>query len=220
MIRILVIGSSGHAKCVIDSIELAGQYRIVGLVDDYRAAGERTGIYQVLATIKDLPDLVREHQPTGYIVAIGDNFARASVVDKVKLLCPELDLIQAIHPNAIVARGSVIGAGTVIFAGAVVAPGCEIGMGCVINTAASIDHDSCMHDFSSLAPRVVTGGNCQIGKYTAIGIGAVLSHRISVGAHCVIGAGAVVLRAVEPLSISYGSPARLIRTRVAGEKYL
>lgn len=220
MMNIVVIASSGHAKCVIDSIELAQHFRIVGLVDDYRRIGEKTGTHRVLGTISDLPNLVSVYQLGGFIVAIGDNFARAAVTSRVKLLCPELDLICAIHPSAIVARGAVIGAGTVIMAGAVIAPACEIGMGCIINTGASIDHDSIMHDFSSIGPRVVTGGNCQIGAFTAIGIGAVLSHRIRIGAHSVIGAGAVVLRAVEPFSVSYGSPARHIRTRIAGEKYL
>jgi sugar O-acyltransferase (sialic acid O-acetyltransferase NeuD family) len=218
--NIVVVGSSGHAKCVIDSVELAGRFRIIGLVDDFRTVDETTLSYKVLGTISDLPNLVSVHQLSGFIVAIGDNFARAAVTSKVKLLCPELDLICAIHPSAIVARGAVIGAGSMIMAGAVIAPTCEIGIGCIINTGASIDHDSAMHDFSSIGPRAVTGGNCQIGTFTAIGIGSVLSHRICIGAHCVIGAGAVVLRAVESFSVSYGSPARHIRTRIAGEKYL
>lgn len=218
--NIVVIGSSGHAKCVVDSIELAGRFRIVGLVDDYRSAGERTGAYVVLGTISELPKLAQVHQLTGFIVAIGDNFARAAVTSKVQLLCPELDLVSAIHPSAVIARGAVIGAGTVILAAAVIAPECRIGIGCIVNTAASIDHDSSMQDFSSLAPRAVTGGNCQIGTFSAIGIGAVLSHRICIGAHCVIGAGAVVLRAVESFSVCYGCPAQHIRFRIAGEKYL
>ena len=220
MIDIVVIGSSGHARCVIDSVELVGHYRIVGLVDDYRRIGEKTGNYRILGTVSDLPNLVSVHQLGGFIVAIGDNFARAAVTTMVQSLCPGLDLMCAIHPSAIVARGTVIGGGTVVLAGAIIAPECVIGVGCIINTGASIDHDSTMHDFSSIAPRVVTGGNCQIGTITAIGIGAVLCHRICIGAHCVIGAGAVVLRSVKSFSVSYGSPAMHIRTRIAGEKYL
>ena len=220
MINIVVIGSSGHAKCVIDCIELAGRFHIIGLVDDYRAKGERTGPHVVWGAISELPKLAQVHQVTGFIVAIGDNFARAAVTSKVQSLCPELDLVSAIHPSAIVARGTMIGAGTVILAAAVIAPECRIGIGCIVNTAASIDHDSSMQDFSSLAPRVVTGGNCYIGTFAAIGIGAVLSHRVCIGAHCVIGAGAVVLRSVESFSVCYGCPAQHIRSRIAGEKYL
>ena len=218
--NIVVIGSSGHARSVLDSIELAGHFRVVGVVDDYRAIGENAGSRVVLGAVGDLPKLVSIHQLKGFIVAIGDNFARAAVTSKVQSLCPELDLVRAVHPRAIVAQETVIGAGTVILAGAVIAPGCVIGTGCIINTVASIDHDSSMHEFASLAPRVVTGGNCQIGAFAAVGIGAVLSHRIGVGAHSVVGAGAVVLRSVEPFSVCYGTPARHIRVRVAGEKYL
>jgi sugar O-acyltransferase (sialic acid O-acetyltransferase NeuD family) len=220
MINIVVIGSSGHAKCVLDSVELGAQFRVVGLVDDYRARGERIGKYEVLATVGDLPQRIAVHQLTGFIVAIGDNFARAAVTEKIKLLCPGLALVTVTHPKATVAHNATIGAGTVIMAGAVVAPGCTVGSGCIINTAATIDHDSCMKDFSSLAPRAVTGGNCHIDTFAAVGIGAVLSHRVIVGAHSVVGAGAVVLTDVAAFSVAYGCPARRIRARVAGEKYL
>ena len=220
MISIVVIGSSGHAKSVLDCIELERQFRVVGLVDDYREIGEKAGSHLVLGGVSDLPKLVLLHHLKGFIVAIGDNFARAAMTSKVQSLCPGLDLVCAVHPRAIIAQGAVIGAGTVVLAGAIIGADCVIGTGCIINTAASIDHDSSMQDFASLAPRVVTGGNCHIGTFTAVGIGAVLSHRIGVGAHCVVGAGAVVLRSFESFTVCYGNPARHIRMRVAGEKYL
>ena len=34
--RIIIIGSYGHAKIVIDTIEKGNTYDIVGLIDDYR----------------------------------------------------------------------------------------------------------------------------------------------------------------------------------------
>jgi acetyltransferase-like isoleucine patch superfamily enzyme len=77
-----------------------------------------------------------------------------------------------------------------------------------------------MDEFSSLAPGAITGGNCRIGAYSAISIGAVLRHGINVGEHSIVGAGATVLRDVEPYSVVYGSPARKVRDRVAGARYL
>jgi len=47
-----------------------------------------------------------------------------------------------------------------------------------------------------------------------------LRHRIAVGEHAVVGAGAVVLRDVDPYTVAYGNPARRIRERAAGERYL
>jgi acetyltransferase-like isoleucine patch superfamily enzyme len=77
-----------------------------------------------------------------------------------------------------------------------------------------------MEDFASLAPQASVGGNCRIGRYAAVGIGAVISHGIQVGEHTVIGAGSTVLDNIGPLRIAYGTPAKAIRERKRGDKYL
>jgi acetyltransferase-like isoleucine patch superfamily enzyme len=82
-------------------------------------------------------------------------------------------------------------------AGVTVNPCCSIGRFCILNTNASLDHDSSMNDFSSLAPRVATGGNCKIGACSAICIGATLVHGVSIGEHTVVGAGSTVLGDIE-----------------------
>lgn len=105
-------------------------------------------------------------------------------------------------------------------AGAVINSCCSVGEFCIINTHASLDHDSSMENFSSLAPRVSTGGNCIIGNYTAIGIGAILRHGVSIGNDTVIGAGSLVMNNLEDFIVAYGIPARKIRDRQHGAKYL
>ena len=89
-----------------------------------------------------------------------------------------------------------------------------------MNTNSSLDHDSVMNDFSSLAPRAATGGNCRIGDYSAVGIGAVLVNGIQVGEHTVIGAGSTVLSNIESFKVAYGTPAKAIRERKPGDEYL
>jgi len=90
----------------------------------------------------------------------------------------------------------------------------------IINTKASIDHDSKMFKFSSLAPNVTTGGNVSIGEFSAISIGATIKHNISIGNHTVIGAGALLMKNCGDNLIMYGIPAKEIRKREKGEKYL
>jgi acetyltransferase-like isoleucine patch superfamily enzyme len=77
-----------------------------------------------------------------------------------------------------------------------------------------------LEDFASLAPGATTGGNCRIGPYSAIGIGAVLLAAVHVGEHSVIGAGSLVTKSVESLVVAYGTPAEKIRGRQPGDKYL
>jgi sugar O-acyltransferase (sialic acid O-acetyltransferase NeuD family) len=220
MEKIVIIGASGHAKVVIDIVEQAGRFEIAGLVDRGSAIGSQVCGYPVLGREEQLPALARDYDLRGLLIAIGDNFVRSQVADRVGGACPGLPLVSAVHPRATLARDVTIGAGTVIMAGGVVNPGCTIGRACILNTNSSLDHDSRMEDFSSLAPRAVTGGNCQIGSYSAIGIGAVVSHGITIGEHVVVGAGSTVLGDVDANQVVYGTPARTIRQRRPGDRYL
>jgi sugar O-acyltransferase (sialic acid O-acetyltransferase NeuD family) len=220
MDKIVIIGASGHARVVIDIVEHAGEFEIAGLVDRDSEVGSRVLGYPVLGREDDLPILARTHSLRGAAVAIGDNFVRSQVADRIVRSCPDLQFVSAIHPRATIARGVAIGRGTVIMAGTVVNPGSEIGRGCILNTSSSLDHDSRMEDYSSLAPRVAIGGNCRIGSHSALGIGASVIHGVTIGEHVVVGAGSTVLQDVEPRQIVYGTPARVIRPRNPGDRYL
>ena len=220
MKNIVLVGSSGHAKVIIDIVEKQGIYKISGLIDAFRAVGEETLGYRVIGAEVDLPNLIAKHNLEGCIIAIGDNNVRAKVAAKVVDVCPQLSFVSAVHPSSSIGKETTIGAGTVVMAGVVISPCCQIGRFCIVNTKASLDHDSVMEDFSSLAPGVTTGGNCQIGSYSAVSIGAVLRHGIKIGEHSVVGGGAIVLRAVDSFSVAYGVPSKKIRDRTQGDKYL
>lgn len=219
MENIVIIGSSGHSKVIIDIIESANELKIIGLCDQSRT-GEDTQGYKVLGKQEDLPELIRKHTIHGVIVAIGDNFIRSKVSAFIKKICPNLRFVSAIHPNASIGRDVKIGKGSVVMSGVIINSNSVVGESCILNTASSLDHDSNLEDFASLSPGVRTGGNCRIGKLSAIGIGATLIHNINIGEETIIGAGSTVLTNIESLVIAYGSPAKVIRARKSGEKYL
>jgi sugar O-acyltransferase (sialic acid O-acetyltransferase NeuD family) len=220
MEQIVIVGSSGHAKVVIDIVERLGRFTIAGLVDGFKAVGEKTLGYPVLGSEADLPRLIESHGLQGCLVAIGDNAVRARMAAGIAASCPDLPFLTVVHPSAIVGRDVDIGPGTVVMAGVTINPSCKIGKLCILNTMASLDHDSRMDDFSSLAPGVITGGNCHIGTHSAIGIGAIVRHGITVGDHTVIGAGSTVVSDIGGHCVAYGVPARAIRKRSEGEQYL
>lgn len=219
MKNILIIGASGHAWVVADIVELQGLYRVVGLIA-LSPAGESKNGYEIIGRIENLPELVRRHAVEGFIAGVGDNAVRSRIVQTASELCPGLELVRAVHPSSVIARSALLGAGSVIMAGAIVNPAATVGRGCILNTGSSLDHDSVMQDFSSLAPGAHVGGNCQIGAGSAICIGASVRHGIRIGAHSVLGAGATALHDVPALSVAYGTPARVIRSRSEGDRYL
>lgn len=220
MDNIVIVGSSGHAKGVIDIVQRERRFRIVGLVDDFRPVGEQTLGYSILGRKDDLRLLRELHALKCVVVAVGDNVARQKLVEYIGERCPGLGFVSAIHQSASIGIGATIGEGSIVMAGATISPSARIGRHCIVNTRASFDHDSVLADFASLAPGVVTGGNCHVGAFSAICIGAVLVHGVAIGEHSVVGAGSVVTRSIGSFVVAYGSPARAVRTRRAGDKYL
>lgn len=218
--KILIIGSSGHAKVIIDIFEKKDEYQILGLIDDFRGIGEETSGYTVLGKIEDIPSLFLRYQGFSVFVAIGDNWGRYNAVSKILSLLPSPDFPSAIHPSAQIGKGVVIGSGIAVMAGAVINPDVEIGDFAFINTKASAGHDVTMSDYSSLGPGVTVGGNTFIGEFTAVSIGATIKEKLKIGAHSVIGAGAVLLSDCPDQSIMYGLPARIVRKRSIGENYI
>lgn len=215
-----VVGASGHAKVVIDIIEKQGCFSIVGLIDRFCAVGEETFGYRVIGMEDDLPKLCKQFDFDALIVAIGDNFTRRDVVQRIEAILPGLEYVSAIHPSASVGKGASIGAGTVIMAGAAVNSDCRVGEHCILNTHCSLDHDSQLADYASLAPSSATGGHVTIGVCSAISIGVNIKHGVNIGEHTIIGVGAAVVKDVGDMCVAYGVPARVMRSRNLGDSYL
>lgn len=218
--RLLIVGSSGHARVVIDLVEKLGGYEIIGLIDRFRDIGDRELGYPIIGGEDDISRLAGAHSITGCFVAIGDNYTRGAVADHIKAHVPTIRFLTLIHPAATVARDVSIGQGTVLMPGVVVNTSARLGDFCILNTSSSVDHDSSMDDHASLAPGARLGGKVTIGAYSAIGMGAMVIQGVRIGQHSVIGAGATVLGPIEDYRVAYGVPAAVARARSAGEAYL
>mmetsp|Transcript_26675 Transcript_26675/g.85618 ORF Transcript_26675/g.85618 Transcript_26675/m.85618 type:complete len:259 (-) Transcript_26675:75-851(-) len=219
--RIVVIGGGGHARVIIAAIRAEGRYELVGVIDEAIPVGELVlGVAPVLGKLAELPTLAAAHGLGGYVVAIGDNFVRQKVTAQAQEVVPGLALALVVHPRAAVAEGVEVGAGSVVFAGAVVAPGARVGVGCILNHGASLDHDSIMEDYSALGPGAAVCGAVKIGQGSWISSGATVIHMVTIGCNTVVGAGATVVKPLPDDVLAVGTPARVVRGRRAGEKFL
>lgn len=218
MKKIIIIGSRGHAKSVIDACEAQGEYFILGLVDDFREEeNAHEGGHMILGKTKDIERLNKKNT-CSWFIAIGDNFQRKRIYNELAHL--KLEYANIIHPFSAIAYGADMGTGIVVMAGAIINRGCRVGSQTIINTKASLDHDCTLGEYSSLAPGVSTGGYVNIGGLTAIGLGASIKNKINIGNNNVIGCGALVLKDIPDNTVSFGFPCKYIKERVGGEKYL
>ena len=218
--RILIFGASEHTRYTIDIIEQENKYQIVGILDYVLNKGEEYLGYKVLGKDEDLLTIMSSYKVNKGIVAIGDNFIRKKVVTKIMNLANEFSFISAIHPSVIIGKNVEIGDGSLFMAAVIINNDSVIGEHCFLATNASIDHDSSLGNYSSVSAGVTSGGRVNIGTCTAIALGANIIHGRIIGNHTVIGAGALVVKDIGDNIVAYGIPAKEIRKRKNGERYL
>lgn len=218
--NIIIFGSSGQAKVIVDIIEKQNEFNIIGLIDDFKDKGELFLGYEILGKSKNLPKLISKYKVDAGIIAIGDNWTRGNVAEEVRRIAPNFKFASVIHPSAQIGNDVSIGNGTVVVAGAIINSGSTVGAHCIINTNSSIDHDCKIANFASIAPGATLAGHVNLGSYSAVCVGANVINDLSVGEHTIIGSGATVVTDILDYVVALGTPARAIRKRKAGDKYL
>jgi len=220
MKELIIFGSSGHAIDIIDIFEKSKDYKIIGLIDSYRKVGDSTLGYPIIANEDNLEIVIKKHPNAEYFPAVGDNSGRFKVVSKLLNLSNSISFANAIHPNSNIGKNVLLGKGIALFSGSNISADSKIGDFSILNSNSSIGHSSVISDFSSLGPGAITGGNFYLGQYSVIGIGAFVKEKVSVGDNSIIGAGSLLLNNCPDNMIMYGHPAKLIRSRAFGDKYL
>jgi sugar O-acyltransferase (sialic acid O-acetyltransferase NeuD family) len=220
MERIVVVGASGLARVVVDIVEKAGRHTIAGVIDAKLAAGTEFFGYPVLGKDEDLPALMVEHDVRAAVVAIGDNWTRRLVMQRLARSAPVLDFPAVLHPSVQVARGVSIGRGAIAPAGVVLSAGTRIGESVFLAINSSVGHDNEIGDFAMLGPAAATAGDVRIGACSVLGMGACVIQGVSIGAHTVIGAGATVVSDIGDHVVAFGTPAAVVRTRRPDDGYL
>ena len=212
--NLVILGAGGHAISIANVAHSAG-YIVKYFIDPYTKSSQIIGIdvLKDLGGISNLDDY-------SYGIALGDNFLRQKLYQEIIDQYPNLIFPPLVHDSAVISIHTKVGDGTVVMPGAIVGPNSIVGKLCILNTNASIDHDCTMADYSSIAPGVITGGRVNIGLRSAVSIGAIIKHGLTIGHDVVIGANSFVNKNVQSLKLAYGSPAKYIRDRQIGDKYL
>jgi len=198
MDKINIFGVSGHAKVILDTLQVT-QNKIGTLYDD-RAP------YSFLDYKVIKPSFI--DAKNSFIIAIGNNKTRKKIATT---LLAANSFGKAIHPSAIIANSAMINAGTVVMAKAIINASSKIGKHVIINTGSIIEHDCIINDYIHISPSATLCGNVHIGEGTQIGAGAIILPNINIGKWAIIGAGSVVIKDVPDNVTVVGNPARIIK---------
>jgi len=203
--EVVIIGSGGHAKVVIELVRAEGKYQIKGCTG-LGQSGFILGDVPILGTDSALPALLADGAKKAF-VAIGDNHLRLRLLAKVSEM--GFELINAISPDAVVSPSASLGRGIAIMAGAIINASTQIGDGAIINTNAGVDHDCRIGSGAHIGPGSVLAGNVEIGSETFLGVGTCVVPGIRVGSRTIVGAGSVVVRDIPDGVTAMGVPARI-----------
>ena len=210
MTQVLILGAGGHAQVVSDiflrAYEAGAHAQPIGFLDDdVRLTGTVLMGLPVLGPIAQLDKF--DHDAV--IVAIGNNHTRTRIF--AMLRAQGTQIVNAIHPSAVLAPDVRLGEGVMICAGVVVNTGTSIGDNVILNTVCSVDHHNHISPHAHVAPGTHLGGNVHIGEGALVGLSAAVLPGCSVGNWAIVGAGSVVINDVPPFTTAVGVPARVIK---------
>lgn len=200
MDKIIVIGSGGHAKVVIDAAIDAGK-KVIGLVDtNYQNQKETILGIKVLGGFETLSKY--DKTKVSLIIAIGDNLKRKEYYLKLKK--QGFLFAKIIHPTSVISKFTTIGEGAFINAGVIINAEVVISNNCIINSGSIVEHEAKIGDYTHLAPGVRVGGRTIIEEGVFVGIGSNIAQSIKIGHNATIGAGSVIIKDIHENSTVVG----------------
>jgi sugar O-acyltransferase (sialic acid O-acetyltransferase NeuD family) len=206
--RIVIVGAGDNGVQVLHILKHS-THEVVGFVDDDALkTGSVVCGRPVLGTGAILADL-RAGGIEGGIVAIGDNRTRSSYTGR--LIAAGFEIVNAIHPAAMIDESAILGRGIIIEMGAVIHPLARIGNCVFLGGSSVISHHSVVEDNVLIGGGVIFGGRVHVGRDSLIGVGAVLQPYTRVGSNVVVGIGAAVVRDLPDNVVAVGVPARIVR---------
>ncbi len=170
-------------------------WRLTGFYDDVQPAPDARLGLPYLGTTADLNAV---SEPLHVTVAVGNSRSRAAVV--ARLTSPQLSFATLVHPGVACApyQRVQLGAGCIISQGCILTTDIMLGRHVLLNLGCTIGHDAVLEDFCSLMPHANVGGAAHLAAGVYLGTNATVINQVRVGAHTIVGAGAVAVRNLPP----------------------
>lgn len=212
MKNLIIIGASGFGREVAWLVERINEkeptWNLLGFIDDNpKIQGEIINGYPVIGNCESLKNI----QDAYVVCAVGASEVRKTIIDNICKLNSKINFATLIDPSAEMSNSVKIGEGTIICAHTIITVNVEIGSHIIINLDCTVGHDAILHDFVTLYPSANVSGTAEIGECSELGTGMQIIQGKRVGAHSIVGAGAVVIKDIPEKCTAVGSPAKPIK---------
>lgn len=212
MKEIYALGVGHNTPVFIDLAEACG-YRVVGL---YHYNTTRTGEvdygFTILGSFEDL--FLSGVKDKNILLTMGNMKIRKELHSRI--LAAGGNIPTLIHPSCVVSRfAEISNNGVLVSPFCYIQAGVSIGEGTVILSHVNISHNSAIGENCFIAGGATVGAYTIVDDDVFIGQGALcISDKVkTIGRHSLIGAGALVTKAVPSDVIIAGAPAKIIKER-------
>ena len=213
--RPLIIIGSGGQGANIASIAVDSGIIVDSFIEEVLNKKEYLGL-----TVYNSFDHIKDSKKFNFAIALGENFQRQQLFNKLLKRFPEMNFPVLKHPSASISSFASLGAGSIIMPNVVVGSKASIGRFCILGNQSCLGHDSTMSDFSSLGPGSITGGSVMIGKRCVISMRATIKQGIKIQNDTILGSSSYLNKNLPKNIVAYGTPAKKIRAREREESYL
>ncbi|UZH55528.1 NeuD/PglB/VioB family sugar acetyltransferase [Salinimicrobium tongyeongense] len=208
--EIIIVGTGGHAKVIVDMIHENQEYKIIGFTTINSDSQEFCG-YPVLgddSVLSEYYDKGLRYAAIG-VGAFKDNTLRRTVFEKVTKM--GFKVPPLIDASCIISKSAVVKEGAFLARGVILNNDVKIGKNTVVYTASSIDHETLIGDHVLISAGVTIGAYTNIEEGVLCALGSKVVSGVRIGKDILVGAGAVVVNNIEKKGTYLGCPAKKVR---------
>lgn len=203
--KLVLVGGGGHCKSVLDAAIRANYFSEIVITDCSIPVNTKILGCKVVGNDEVLPKLFEKGFKWAFITigSIKATDIRRSVflkTQKIGFCFPTI-----IDPSAVVSASALIGKGVYIGKNTIVNADVVINDMVIINTAAIIEHDCKIGDFTHIAVGATVCGGTEIESDVFVGANATIVQGVKIGMKSVVGAGSIVLDNVPEYSRVVGT---------------
>ena len=191
--NILIIGVGGHLNSVIDILQEAKKFKIIGYLDnDKSKIGKYFYNIKVLGSDKKL-DEIKKSKTNNISLSVGliKNFKeRMKLIKKLKISSFEFPNFYS--KDSLISKRIIIGKGNIIMKHVLINNNVKLGDFNIINNKALIEHDVTIGSNVHISTGAVVNGNVSIGNNVFIGSGSIITNNRVIKNNTFIKAGSVI----------------------------
>lgn len=205
--RLILIGSGGHAKSILESLSISEKNNLIGYVDIEPSSYMESKNIKYIGNDDCMKDYEGEED---LFLILGLSYLGSTpsfeLREKIILKYKNFNFYQFISSKSYISKDSSIGKGTIILNNVYINNSTKIGNSCLINNNVLIEHDCEIGNNVQIAPGAIILGGVNIADNCFIGAGVIIRDSVNIASNIIIGMGCVVTKNITTSGTYYGNP--------------